>query len=98
MGSSAKTTAGLRRQRARHGDALLLAAGELGGPVVEAVAQADGGDERVEPFRVGALARDRERQDDVLARVEDRQQVEGLEHEADALTAQLGELAVVQSW
>src|SRR3954454_6375890 len=87
---------GLARERAGHRDALLLAARELGRPVGEAVAQADGVDELVEPLRVRPLAGDRQRQHDVLARVEDRQEVERLEDEADALAAQLGEPAVVE--
>src|ERR1035441_7508752 len=39
---------------------------------------------------------DRERQQDVLLGVQNREQVEGLEDEADAITAKLGELAVAE--
>ena len=45
---------------------------------------------------VGIAAGELQRQQDVLPRVEDRQQVEELEDEADVVAAQLGELAVVE--
>jgi hypothetical protein len=64
--------------------------------VVQAVADADGVDQLVEPGVVDAAAGDRERQQDVLARVEDRQQVEGLEDEADPLAPQQRQRAVVE--
>ena len=41
VGSSAKTTLGPADERPGHGDPLLLAAGQLGRPVVEPVAEAD---------------------------------------------------------
>ena len=53
VGSSANSTAGPVHERARHRDALLLAAGELGRAVREPVAQADGVDQLVEPLLVG---------------------------------------------
>ena len=53
VGSSANSTAGLRDQRPGDGHALLLAARKLGGPMVEAVAQADARDQRREPAAVG---------------------------------------------
>src|SRR3954466_10186761 len=59
-------------QRARHGDALLLATGELGGTVGEAVAEADGADQRVAPLGVGLAPGQRERQQDVLLGGQDR--------------------------
>jgi hypothetical protein len=43
------------------GDALLLAAGELGGPVGAAIAEADGVDQLLDPLLVGLAAGDRER-------------------------------------
>ena len=85
-----------RDQRARDGDALLLAAGQLGRAVVQAVADADRVDQPVEPLAVGLAPGDRERQQDVLLGVEHRQQVEGLEDEADPVAAQLRQLAVVE--
>ena len=49
VGSSAKTTVGSRDERARDRDALLLAAGELGRPVREAIGEPDRRDQLVEP-------------------------------------------------
>ena len=46
-----------RDERAGDGDALLLAAGELGRAVGEAVAEADRLDQLLEPLRVGLAAR-----------------------------------------
>ena len=82
-------------QRTRHRHPLLLTAGELVGLVGEPVAEAHGRDHRVVPLAVGAAARDREGQGDVLGGGERRHQVVGLEHEADLVAAQRGELAVV---
>ena len=84
---------GARGQRPGHGDALLLAAGELARAVLEALGQADGLDDRADPLLVGPAAGERHRQRDVLVGGQRRQQVEGLEHEADALAADLGQLA-----
>ena len=53
VGSSANTTAGPVHERAGDGDALLLAAGELGRAVGEPVAEADALDQPVEPLRSG---------------------------------------------
>jgi hypothetical protein len=52
--------------------------------------------ELVDPGGVGLLARDRQRQDDVLLRRQHGQQVEELEDEPDVLTPQLRQLGVVQ--
>ena len=84
MGSSAKMISGLAGQRPGDGDALLLAAGQLGRPVLEAVAEADGVDDAVEPRLVGLAAGERQRQRDVLGGGQRRDQVERLEDEADA--------------
>ena len=87
----------LRRQRPGDGDALLLAAGELARAVLEAVAEADGVDDRRAPTRWSGLA-----PASVIGSVmfsvarERRQQVERLEDEADALAADLGQLAVAE--
>ena len=72
VGSSAKMISGRLRQRPGDGDALLLATGELGRPVREAVAETDGVDDGVEPLRVGLAAGERQRQRDVLDRGERR--------------------------
>src|SRR5262249_34667922 len=71
------------RQRAGDGYPLLLAAGQLAGPVLQPVAQADNVDDGIQPLTVGAATSDVERQRDVVRRREYRQQVERLEHEAD---------------
>src|SRR5205823_14555710 len=64
--------------------------------VAAAVAQADGLDQLVEPRLLGLLARDLERQRDVLLGREDREQVEELEDEAELVATELGELLVVK--
>ena len=84
-------------ERARHRDALPLAAGHLARPVIHALA---------EPTRSSAClraldallalqARVDQRQLDVVQRVRARQQIEGLKHEADFLVAHARELAIV---
>src|SRR5690606_18571912 len=60
------------------------------------LAQREGVDERVEPPGVDLRARELEGQGDVLLRGEHRQEVEGLEHEADALAAQERQGVVVE--
>ena len=79
-----------------HGDALLLAAGELARAVLQAVAEADGVDDLVEPRLVGLAAGQVHRERDVLEGGERRHQVEGLEDEADPVPPQLGERLVVE--
>src|SRR5829696_3792393 len=91
-----KHDGGLRRERARDRDALLLAAGELRGPVGQAVAQADRVDQPVEPLALRLAPGDRQRQDDVLLRSENRDQVEELEDEAELVATQPRERSVVQ--
>ena len=82
------------RERPGDGDALLLAAGELGRAVREPVAEADGVDHVIEPLPVGSTARQRHRQHDVLVRRQRRHEVERLEHEPDVVAPQQRELAV----
>ena len=86
-----------RDERAGDGDALLLAAGELGRPVRQAVAEADGVDHLGEPGLVGLAAGELERQRDVLGRREHREQVEELEDEADVVAPQARERRVVEA-
>ena len=86
----------LRGERARHRDALLLAARELRGPMRAPVAEADRRDQPLDPLGVGLHAGDRERQHDVLLRRQHRDQVEELEDEAELVAAQLGERGVVE--
>ena len=83
-------------QRPGHRDPLLLTAGELVGPVVEPVAEADRLDDRGVPLRVGPPAGDRQRQQDVLLGGQRRHQVERLEDEADLVAAQPGQLLVLE--
>src|SRR5213078_4386506 len=79
------------RHRARDRDALLLAARELHGIVMAAVAEADAG-EQVGGARGGAgRAREVERHRDVLGRRQRRDQVVGLEHVAEHLAAEAGQ-------
>ena len=58
--------------------------------------EADRADQLLEPRLVGLLARDRQRQRDVLLGGEHRQQVEELEDEADVLAAELRQVAVAE--
>ena len=84
-------------QRAGDGDALALAAGQLVGPVMDPVGQADvaqGLQRHLPPFLGGHAGVD-QGQLDVAQRVGARQQVEGLEDEADLLVADLRQLVVV---
>ena len=97
VGSSAKTTVGPGDQRAGDRDALLLAAGQLGGPVRRAGRR----DRRCRAARrstprSGLRPARPQRQQDVLLRGQRREQVEELEDEADVLPAQLGQLAVAE--
>ncbi len=78
-------------ERSRQSDALLLAAGELGGEVTRAVAQSDTREEARHACVVAPTA-ERERQSDVLLRREIRHEVEGLEDDADALATQRDEI------
>ena len=95
VGSSASRIERLVDQGAGDGDALALAAGELVGLVVHAVAQADPLQRRARPLPpLGAReAGVDQRQLDVVQGVGARQQVEGLEDEADLLVADGRELA-----
>ena len=96
VGSSAKMISRPARERTRHCDALLLPAGELRRPVREPRTQTDGVDDVVDPRLVGLAPGEPHRQRDVLGRRERRDQVERLEDEADAVTAELRELLVVE--
>ena len=70
------------------GDSLLFAAGKLVGAVVEAVAEADGGEQLDGlDLHLGGDAAGEERDEDVLDRGEVADEVEGLEDEADLVAA-----------
>ena len=83
---------GLGDEGTRDGDALLLATGELSGPVVCPVGEADAGEHLPRPLAggLGRHAGDQQRQLDVLRGRQDRDQVERLEDEAHALRAVAG--------
>ena len=98
VGSSARTSAGLAGQRAGDRDALHLAAGELGRPVVHAVGEADLLEQQLDPrlALARAVAVEEQRHLDVLEGGDLRQQVEVLEDEADLAVADVGELVDVE--
>jgi hypothetical protein len=83
-------------QGAGAGDALLLAAGQLGRLVAQPVAEADRVDHRGQPFLIGLPAGQVEGKRDVLERGQGRDQVERLEHEADPVAAEVGQLLLRQ--
>ena len=83
-------------QRPRAGHALLLAAGELAGPVLEPLAEVQDLDHLVPPLLRRLPAGQVQRQQDVLLGGQRGQQVEGLEDEADPAAAQQGQGLVVQ--
>ena len=83
-------------ERTSTGDPLLLPTGELVRLVSEPVAQAHRRHDRVEPLLVDLLARDIERQGDVLLRGECWHQVVGLEDEADLVAPYAGQFGVVE--
>ena len=93
VGSSARTISGLVHDGAGDGDALLLSAGQLVGARVLATGEAHRGERLARPQR--ALARADagvdQRHGDVLEGRGAREQVELLEHEAEARVAQRGE-------
>ena len=64
--------------------------------MTQSVRDAQGGDDEVEPFLLGGGPGQAHRQEDVGAGVQGRHQVEGLEHETDAVSAQLGQRGVFQ--
>ena len=96
MGSSAKTRFRLVNQRPGACYALLLTAGELAGTMRETVLDTQLLDQVTKPVPVDLGARQVGGQGDVLGRGERRDEVEGLEDEADVVTAQPGETGVVE--
>ena len=79
----------LCRESARNRDALLFAAGQLCRVVRPALAETDLLDDAREPPAASVDAGELQRQHDVLERVERRHEVKRLEHEADAVGADL---------
>ncbi len=82
---------GVGDDRARHGDALLLAAGELGRVMAGAVEDADGVERGAGALaaRLAGQAGVGERELDLGERAHPRDEVEGLEDEADLVAAQV---------
>jgi hypothetical protein len=78
------------------GDPLLLATGKLGRTVPEAVGDAERADQFPDPAAIGLLAAQGQRQQDVLPRGQGGDEVEGLEHEADALAAHQRHALVIE--
>lgn len=78
------------------GDPLLLAAGQLAGPLGGVVGEADEGQQQLDALLAlaGVRAAQPQRDADVLGRAEDGDEAEGLEDEADAVAAQ-GEQALL---
>jgi len=85
-----------RDQGPRRRHPLLLPAGQLGRPVPEPVGDAQRAGQFGQPRLVGLLAAECQREGHVLPRGQRGHQVESLEHEADALTAQQRHGLVVQ--
>ncbi len=87
-------------QRARDGDALALAAGQLVGPVLligRSPTRSSSGAIRSLRSRRGELALQQQRQLDVLEDAQHRDQVEALEDEADGVQPQVGQLPLGQT-
>ena len=96
VGSSANSTRGPVAERARQRDALLLAARELGRVVMAAVGEAHPAQQLVRAL-LGLQAAQLQRHLDVLARGEGRDELEGLEDEADLLPAQARPLVLARA-
>ena len=82
------------QQSAHNGNALLLAAGELFGAVIQAVLQPQSLNKIVTPYRVGFFAGQSQRQVDVLPGGESGYEVKCLEDESYVFAAEFGELVV----
>ena len=87
----------LADEGARDGDALLLAARELGRSVAAALVEADAVQDVADDGPAQPLAGEPRRQRDVLLGGQRAEQVEGLEDEADPLAAQAGEGSLVET-
>ena len=81
-------------ERAGAGDALLLAARQLGGAMVQAVGDAELSHQLREPRLVHRRARQVGRQGDVLRGGQRGDEIERLEHEPDPVAPQLRQLGV----
>ena len=84
------------RQRAGQRDALLFATGQLGGIMMQAVAEADRGQFlRRAPRRIGVTG-EFQRHRDILQRRHGRNQVKRLEHDADLAAAKACQRVLVE--
>ncbi len=83
-------------ERARDGDPLLLAAGELRGVVPPAGREADPLEHVLRARPCVALPGDLQRQGDVVEGGQARHQVKRLEHDPDAITAQVRQRIGIQ--
>ncbi len=81
---------------AGEGDALLLAAGELDGVVMHAIAEADAGEQLAGAGQAVAFGVEFVREENVFERGEGGDELIGLEDEADGLAADLGKLVLGQ--
>jgi len=84
------------RERARDGDPLLLAAGQLGGIMVAAIAQADGRELGFGAQKSITCPRKLERHRDVFQRGHGRDEMEGLKDDADIGAAKAREFVFVK--
>ncbi len=84
------------RQRAGERDALLLAAGKLGWIVMQARREADRGELLPRPRQRIGPACELERHRDVFQRCHGRDQMKGLEYDADAAAAETGEAVFIE--
>ena len=89
-------TVGRETSARRDRDSLLLAAGELGGPVLQPVGEPDLADQIVDERLLGLPPDSSVRQQDVLLGRQHREQVEELEDEADVLPAELRQVVVAE--
>ena len=88
VGSSAKTTVGRETSARAIATRCCWPPESSAGRCLRRCGEADAVEQVLEELRIGLLAGDRERQQDVLLGREHRQQVEELEDEADVLAAQ----------
>src|SRR3954451_6665354 len=87
---------GARDQRPSNSNSLLLTPGQLSWTMVKARPESEAVHDRVEPRRIGLVTGEPQGQQDVLSGVQRRQQVVGLEDEADPVASGLRALTFGQ--
>jgi len=89
---------GATRQGSSQSDALLFTAAQIAGQKVQAIAQADAGEQfgRLTPRRRARDSLEPQRKLDVLHRGERREEIERLKHEADVVSSQKRERPLVE--